>query len=115
MKPRADPTSWRWTFELRARLPYVDRVDYCERQIVASATGGLLTKLAESGNSTLASTYLLATGQSGAFRALGPAGNLAAQVWNAAMSAIGTAQHVKAGNANKGKRYPVPKGHAADR
>ena len=57
----------------------------------------------------LAGVGLLSTGQSGAFRALGPAGNLAAQVWNAVMSAIGTAQHVKAGNANKGKKYPVPK------
>ncbi len=63
----------------------------------------------------LAGTGLLTTGQSGAFRALGPAGNLAAQAWNAAMSAIGTAQHVKAGNANKGKKYAVPKGYAANR
>ena len=62
----------------------------------------------------LAGTGLLTSGQSGIFRALGPAGNLAAQAWNAAMSAIGTAQHVKAGNANKGKKYPVPKGHATD-
>ena len=63
----------------------------------------------------LAGTGLLTTGQSGTFRALGPAGNLAAQVWNAAMSAIGTAQHVKAGNANKGKTYPVPRSQAEDR
>ena len=57
----------------------------------------------------LAGTGLLTTGQSGIFRALGPAGNLAAQAWNAAMSAIGTAQHVKAGNANRGKKYPALK------
>ena len=57
----------------------------------------------------LAGTGLLTTGQSGAFRALGPAGNLAAQAWNAAMSAIGTSQHVKAGNANRGKKYAIAK------
>ena len=37
---------------------------------------------------------------------------MAAQAWNAAMSAIGTAQHVKVGNAERGKKYPVPKGYA---
>ena len=32
------------------------------------------------------------------------------------MSALGTAQHRKAGNTNKGKKYPVPKADArADR
>lgn len=38
----------------RSRLPYKDRIDYCDRQIVLAATGGLLTMLTESGSGTLA-------------------------------------------------------------
>jgi phage gp29-like protein len=34
--------------------PYQARIDYCDRQIVLAATGGLLTMLAESGTGTLA-------------------------------------------------------------
>ena len=56
----------------RGRLPYVERVDYCDRQIVMSATGGLLTMLAESGSGTLAggahSESLLALSRSDAGR-----------------------------------------------
>ncbi len=49
----------------------------------------------------LAGKGLLTTGQSGLFRALESAGNLASQAWNAVLSALGAAQHVRAGNANK--------------
>lgn len=38
----------------RGRLPYMERIDYCDKQIVMAATGGLLTMLAESGSGTLA-------------------------------------------------------------
>ena len=38
----------------REKLPYCDRIDYCDRQIVMAATGGLLTMLTESGSGTLA-------------------------------------------------------------
>ena len=38
----------------REKLPYCDRIDYCDRQIVLAATGGLLTMLTESGSGTLA-------------------------------------------------------------
>lgn len=38
----------------RSRLPYKDRIDYCDKQIVMACTGGLLTMLTESGSGTLA-------------------------------------------------------------
>jgi phage gp29-like protein len=38
----------------RSKMPYVERIDYADRQIVMAATGGLLTMLAESGSGTLA-------------------------------------------------------------
>ena len=38
----------------RSKLPFLDRIDYCDRQIVLAATGGLLTMLTESGSGTLA-------------------------------------------------------------
>jgi phage gp29-like protein len=38
----------------RSRLPFQERIDYCDRQIVLAATGGLLTMLTESGSGTLA-------------------------------------------------------------
>ena len=38
----------------RSRLPYFDRIQYCDEQIVLAATGGLLTMLTESGSGTLA-------------------------------------------------------------
>ncbi len=38
----------------RSRVPYQERIDYCDRQIVLAATGGLLTMLTESGSGTLA-------------------------------------------------------------
>lgn len=38
----------------RSRLPYFDRIEYSDRQIVMAATGGLLTMLTESGSGTLA-------------------------------------------------------------
>jgi hypothetical protein len=43
-------------FDLAARgsLPYLDRVKYCDEQIVLAATGGKLNMLTESGSGTLA-------------------------------------------------------------
>ncbi len=38
----------------RTRMPFQERIDYCDKQIVMAATGGLLTMLAESGTGTLA-------------------------------------------------------------
>lgn len=38
----------------RSQLPYFQRVEYSDKQIVMAATGGLLTMLAESGSGTLA-------------------------------------------------------------
>ena len=38
----------------RTRLPFFERVEYCDKQIVLAATGGLLTMLTESGSGTLA-------------------------------------------------------------
>ena len=54
----------------RSRLPYFDRVRYCDEQIVMAATGGLLTMLTQSGSGTLAggahSDTLLSLAQSDA-------------------------------------------------
>jgi hypothetical protein len=36
------------------RPPFAERIDYCDRQIVLAATGGILTMLTESGSGTLA-------------------------------------------------------------
>ena len=43
-------------FDLAARgkMPYLERVEYCDKQIVLAATGGMLTMLTESGSGTLA-------------------------------------------------------------
>ena len=38
----------------RSRMPYKERIDYCDQQIVMAATGGILTMLTESGSGTLA-------------------------------------------------------------
>lgn len=38
----------------RGRMPFKERTDYCDQQIVMAATGGLLTMLSESGSGTLA-------------------------------------------------------------
>ena len=38
----------------RSRLPYLERIDYCDKQIVLAATGGLLNMLTEGGSGTLA-------------------------------------------------------------
>lgn len=38
----------------RSRLPYFERVRYCDEQIVMAATGGLLTMLTQPGSGTLA-------------------------------------------------------------
>ena len=38
----------------RGQTPYQTRIDYCDRQMVMAATGGILTMLAESGSGTLA-------------------------------------------------------------
>lgn len=38
----------------RSRLPYLDRIEFCDKQILISATGGTLTALAEPGSGTLA-------------------------------------------------------------
>lgn len=38
----------------RSKLPFCDRIKYCDEQIVMAATGGLLTMLTESGSGTLA-------------------------------------------------------------
>lgn len=50
------------------RLPYLERMKYCDEQIVMTATGGLLTMLTQSGSGTLAggahSDTLLALSQS---------------------------------------------------
>jgi endonuclease YncB( thermonuclease family) len=64
--------------------------------------------------STLAGLGLMTSGQSGAFRALGPAGNAAAQTWNAGMSALGTWQHAVEGNANTGRVYRLPTSYVTD-
>jgi phage gp29-like protein len=37
-----------------SRPPFAERIDYCDRQIVLAATGGILTMLTESGSGTLA-------------------------------------------------------------
>jgi phage gp29-like protein len=37
-----------------SRPPFAERIDYCDRQIVMAATGGILTMLTESGSGTLA-------------------------------------------------------------
>ena len=56
----------------RARLPYFERIKYCDEQIVLAATGGLLTMLTQSGSGTLAggahSEGLLALARSDAAR-----------------------------------------------
>ncbi|HMP78657.1 MAG TPA: DUF935 family protein [Pirellulaceae bacterium] len=38
----------------RSKMPYFERIDYADKQIVMAATGGLLTMLTESGSGTLA-------------------------------------------------------------
>ena len=38
----------------RSKMPYFERIEYADRQIVMAATGGLLTMLAQSGTGTLA-------------------------------------------------------------
>ncbi len=38
----------------RTRMPFQERIDYCDKQIVMAATGGLLTTLAESATGTYA-------------------------------------------------------------
>ena len=38
----------------RSRMPFQERITYCDQQIVMAATGGLLTMLTESGSGTLA-------------------------------------------------------------
>lgn len=38
----------------RSKLPYIERIDYSDKQIVMAATGGILTMLTESGSGTLA-------------------------------------------------------------
>ena len=38
----------------RSRLPFFERIKYCDEQIVMAATGGLLTMLAQPGSGTLA-------------------------------------------------------------
>jgi phage gp29-like protein len=38
----------------RSKMPYKERIDYSDQQIVLAATGGLLTMLTESGSGTLA-------------------------------------------------------------
>ncbi len=38
----------------RSKLPFYDRIRYCDEQIVMAATGGLLSMLTESGSGTLA-------------------------------------------------------------
>ncbi len=38
----------------RSKMPYLDRIEYSDKQIVMAATGGLLTMLTESGSGTLA-------------------------------------------------------------
>lgn len=38
----------------RSKMPYYERIDYADKQIVMAATGGLLTMLAQSGSGTLA-------------------------------------------------------------
>ena len=55
----------------------------------------------------LAGRGLLTTGQIGLFRALESAGNLASQAWNAVLSALGAAQHVRAGNASEARAMPT--------
>ncbi len=61
---------------------------------------------------------LLTSGQSGAFNAMGKSGKLTAQAWNAAMSALGTAEHAFRGNKqNQPKTYQPPRsmsGHATN-
>ncbi|MFH0880952.1 MAG: DUF935 family protein [Lentisphaerota bacterium] len=56
----------------RSRMPFQDRITYCDQQIVLAATGGLLTMLTESGSGTLAggahSDSLLALAKSDAAR-----------------------------------------------
>ncbi len=56
----------------RQRLPFCERIEYSDKQIVMAATGGLLTMLAESGTGTLAggahSESLLALSRSDANR-----------------------------------------------
>jgi phage gp29-like protein len=38
----------------RSKMPYFDRIEYADKQIIMAATGGLLTMLTESGSGTLA-------------------------------------------------------------
>jgi hypothetical protein len=64
--------------------------------------------------SRLAGLALMTSGRSGAFRALGAAGNAAAPTWNAGMSALGTWQHAVEGNANTGRVYRLPRGYATE-
>ncbi|HBA86309.1 MAG TPA: hypothetical protein DCZ95_19690 [Verrucomicrobia bacterium] len=56
----------------RSRMPFQDRISYCDQQIVMAATGGLLTMLTEAGSGTLAggahSDSLLALAKSDAAR-----------------------------------------------
>jgi endonuclease YncB( thermonuclease family) len=53
---------------------------------------------------------LMATGQSGAFKAMGPSGNVAAQTWNALLAGLGTADYnEKARLKSKPVRYKPPK------
>ena len=53
---------------------------------------------------------LMATGQSGAFKAMGPSGNVAAQTWNALLAGLGTAEYnEKARMKSKPVRYKSPK------
>ena len=53
---------------------------------------------------------LMATGQSGAFKAMGPSGNVAAQTWNALLAGLGTAEYnQKARQKTQPVRYKPPK------
>jgi hypothetical protein len=57
----------------------------------------------------------MATGQSGAFKAMGPSGNVAAQTWNALLAGLGTAEYNREGETQSASdsrqpvRYKPPK------
>jgi len=90
-----------WSDEGRAALPWVGQTPDARD----SSTNLPLWRKAMK----TAGLGLMTTGQSGAFKAMGPGGNAAAQAWNAALAVGGAAEYnAVAAERSKPRRYAPP-------
>ena len=87
-------------------LPEVpEYVPFAERQRRDAAKKGYaIPDIPQSGLSTALGLGLMTTGQSGVFREMGPAGNIAAQAWNALLAVRGANEFNQ-----QARRNPVPR------